>query len=158
MSTIFSGRYTAQTNESFAVFLIGMRINHLWMIHKWLPVFNAMGPMIATLMRHPEKGLLHTAFYFGPRGPLLIQYWRSAEELERFAREPSEPHLGAWKRFNQAVGKSGAVGIWHETYIMEPGKWEVVYGNMPKFGLGAAMEHAPVGPRTESAHQRRERK
>ena len=34
-----------------------------------------------------------------------------------------------------------AVGIWHETYLVEPNQFEVFYGNMPKFGLGAAMEH-----------------
>ncbi len=25
------------------------------------------------------------------------------------------------------------VGIWHETYLIEPGKFECVYGNMPPF-------------------------
>jgi hypothetical protein len=28
MAQIFSGRYTARTDEPFVVFLIGMRVNH----------------------------------------------------------------------------------------------------------------------------------
>lgn len=155
MSKIYPGRYTAHTSDGFVVFLIGMRINHLWRIHQWLPVFSAMGPMLATLYKNPEKGFLSAEFCLTARGPLLIQYWRSAEDLERFAREPSDPHLAAWARFNKAVGRSGAVGIWHETYVIEPGKWEVVYGNMPRFGLAKAVGHEPVGVRTESARQRR---
>ena len=30
----------------FVVFLIGLRINKPWMLHKWLPVFRAMPRMI----------------------------------------------------------------------------------------------------------------
>jgi cell shape-determining protein MreC len=32
--------------------------------------------------------------------------------------------------------KSNAVGIWHETYVIDPGKTENVYVNMPAFGFG----------------------
>ncbi|MEH2092747.1 MULTISPECIES: DUF4188 domain-containing protein [unclassified Nostoc] len=45
----------------------------------------------------------------------LIQYWRSFEDLERFARNLADAHLKAWQRFNQAIGADGSVGIWHET-------------------------------------------
>jgi hypothetical protein len=36
------------------------------------------------------------------------------------------------------VGKDGTVGTWHETYLIEPGKYECLYANMPLFGLAAA--------------------
>lgn len=38
VSIVFPGRYTAQLDGSFVVFIIGMRVNKLWAIHKWLPV------------------------------------------------------------------------------------------------------------------------
>ncbi len=85
---------------------------------------------------------------------MLIQYWRSFDELERFAREPSDPHLRAWQRFNKAVGKDGIVGSWHETYTVDPDQFECVYGNMPLFGLGAAMEHMEAVGRRETARLR----
>jgi hypothetical protein len=141
MANIFSGRYTAKTDEPFVIFLIGMRINQWWRFDKWIPVASAMPPMLTALFAHPEKGFLHGEFFWNFSGPALIQYWRSFEDLERFARQPSEPHLGPWKNFNQAIGSSGIVGIWHETYLVNPNQYECMYGNMPSFGLGAAMEH-----------------
>ncbi len=154
MSQIFAGRYTAHLTEPFVVFLIGMRVNKFWAFSKWMPTAAAMGPMLQTLYTHPDKGFMGgESFFFWP-GTALLQYWRSYEDLERFARQPSEPHLGAWKRFNQTVGADGSVGIWHETYLVQAGQYECLYGNMPAFGLARATQHVPaVGPR-ETARQR----
>ena len=119
---------------------------------------SAMTPMLTTLFTHPEKGFLHAEFFWNLNGPVLIQYWRSFEDLEHFARHPSEPHLEPWKKFNQAVGSNGIVGIWHETYMVNPNQFECVYGNMPLFGLGAAMEHAEATGARETAKIAFERK
>lgn len=154
MTKVFKGRYTAQTEESFVVFLIGMRINQWWRFDKWVPVAMSMTPMLKTLFTNPEKGFLHAEFFWNFSGPALLQYWRSFEDLERFARQPSDPHIGPWKRFNQAVGTNGIVGIWHETYLVEPGQFESVYGNMPKFGLGAALEHVQATGNRQTARMR----
>jgi hypothetical protein len=154
MDAIFNGRYTAQTDEPFVVFLIGMRINKWWRFDKWLPVASAMSPMLITLFKHPEKGFLHGEYFWNLHGPVLIQYWRSFDDLEKFAREPSDPHLGAWKKFNKAVGADGIVGIWHETYQVQPDDYECVYGNMPLFGLGAATRNVAATGRRETARLR----
>ena len=154
MTQIFNGRFTAKTEEPFVVFLIGMRINNFWRFDKWVPVANAMTPMLTTLFTHPEKGFLHAEMFFNFGTTAMLQYWRSFEDLEHFARHPSDPHIAAWKKFNQAVGADGSVGIWHETYSINPGQFESVYGNMPKFGLGAAMEHVEAIGRRETARKR----
>src|SRR5215469_3645196 len=138
MATIFKGRYTAQISEPFVVFMIGMRINKLWAVHKWIPTAAAMGPMLQELFTHPEKGLLGGRTFVGWRQVVLVQYWRSFEDLERFARGADDPHFPAWKRFNARVGyRDGAVGIWHESYVVQPGQYECIYGNMPVSGLAA---------------------
>jgi hypothetical protein len=85
---------------------------------------------------------------------MLISYWRSFDCLENFARNPSDPHLGAWRRFNQSVGTDGSVGIWHETYLVAAGQYEAVYGNMPVFGLAAATRHVPALGNKETARRR----
>jgi hypothetical protein len=144
----------AKTDEPFVVFLIGMRINKLWAVHKWLPVARAMVPMLMTLFEHPEKGFLGGYTTLGSGGPVMVQYWRSFEDLERFARSPSDPHQPFWRRFNQAIRGDGSVGIWHETYRVEPGNFEAFYSGMPRFGLGSVMEHVPVGNGRESARER----
>lgn len=154
MSNIFNGRYTAKTDQPFVVFLIGMRINKWWRLDKWLPVANAMTPMMQTLFTHPEKGFMHAEFFWNFSGPCIIQYWRSFEDLEQFARNPSDPHLGPWKKFNHAVGSDGIVGIWHETYMVNADQFECMYGNMPKFGLAAATGHVQAVGRRETARKR----
>jgi hypothetical protein len=154
MSEIFPGRYTAKTDQPFVVFLIGMRINKLWAIHQWWPVAKAMAPMLATLIRNPEKGFLGGRTLIGWRGPTLVQYWRSFEDLERFARSPGDPHQAAWKMFYQRVGTDGEVGIWHETYQVNPGQFECVYVNMPRHGLGQVMPLVPATGRRQAARDR----
>lgn len=154
MAQVAKGRYTAKMDEPFVVFIIGMRINKLLAVRKWLPTVQAMGPMLGELYRHPEKGFLGAEFFLYRRGPALVQYWRSFKDLERFARNPDEAHLPAWRRFNRSVGSDGSVGIWHETYLIEPGNYEAIYANMPPFGLARATEHVPAPGRRESARRR----
>ena len=144
MAAIFNGRYTAHIEGSFVVFLVGMRINRLRDIRRWWPIAQAMPPMLQTLQAHPDKGFLGGEnFIFWP-GSALLQYWRSFDDLERFARNPGDLHLAAWQRFNQSIGADGTVGVWHETYLVEAGQYECLYGNMPRFGLAGAADHVPA--------------
>lgn len=154
MAQVFAGRYTAQIDGPFVVFVIGMRVNRPWAVHKWLPVARAMGPMIRTLYQHPEKGFLGARTFMAGRVIMTLQYWRSFEDLERFARAKDDPHLAAWKRFNKAVGTDGSVGIFHETYLVQAGQYEAVYGNMPRFGLAEVAQHVPATGKRETARRR----
>jgi hypothetical protein len=142
----FSGRWTARIDDDFVVFLIGMRINRVRAVRRWLPVFMAMRPMLEHLERDPGSGLLAYRLAFaGPRSPLVVQYWRSFDDLERFARDRDAPHLTAWHDFNRLVGyDDGDAGIWHETFRVRAGDYEAIYGNMPRLGLAAAGTHEPL--------------
>ncbi len=62
MAAVIPGRYTAAVEGEFVVFLIGMRFNKIWKVHKWLPVATAMGPMLTALLQGPSKGLLGSVF------------------------------------------------------------------------------------------------
>jgi hypothetical protein len=154
MATIHPGRYTAEIEGDFVVFLIGVRLNRPWKLHHWWPVLFGMRRMLAELAAHPERGLLgaHTGLLNG--GPAVVQYWRSFEHLERFARDPASLHLPAWRWFNRAVKASGDVGIWHETYLVPAGRYEAIYGSMPRLGLAAAGDHVPIARRGETAVER----
>jgi hypothetical protein len=131
MPEIRKGRWTARTDAPFVVFLIGMRFNKLWKVHRWAPVFAAMPRMIAELERQPELGFLGADSWFG-RTILMVQYWRSFEDLEAYAKARDHAHLPAWAAFNRAVGADGDVGIFHETYQIAPGSYENIYANMPE--------------------------
>lgn len=150
------GRWTADltsNTDDVVVFLIGMRVNRPWKLAGWLPVFSAMPRMLRHLEQHPEKGLLGYRQALLP-APLLVQYWRSFADLERFARDKDDPHLEPWRRFNRRVGASGDVGIWHETYRVQSRNIESIYSNMPPTGLGAAYGLVPVGEGQHSAAAR----
>jgi hypothetical protein len=154
MAPIFPGRYTAQSEEPFVVFLIGMRVNRFFKLRSWLRVARAMPPMIAELKRNPELGLLHAEFFFYWRGVGVLQYWRSFDKLHAYAHARGAAHLPAWAEFNRCIGGNGSVGIWHETYSVQPGQYETVYANMPRFGLAAASRHLPATGRLEKALSR----
>ena len=151
MAPIIPRRVTAEIEGDLVVFLIGMEVNRPWKVHKWLPVFLAMPRMIRELERAPECGFL--GHVFGSR--VIVQYWRSFEHLEAYARDPEREHWPAWLDFNRRVGRSrGDVGIWHETYRVRAGEYECVYSGMPPFGLARAGRQADTEGIRESARGR----
>ena len=151
MARTFDERMCARIDGDFVVFLIGMRINKPWKVHKWLPVFTAMPRMLKELSAKPELGLLGYEMSM----KVIVQYWRSFDHLEAYARSREHEHLPDWKAFNQAIGRSrGDVGIWHETYKVRAGEYECVYSGMPAFGLGAATELMPATGQRDSARGR----
>ena len=147
------GRYSARVEGDFVVFLIGMRINRPWKVHRWLPIFASMPRMVRELERDPSSGFLGATQGLWTTGPSLVQYWRSFENLERYARNPNAEHLPAWRRFNREVRASGDVGIWHETYRVRAGEYEAVYGNMPRVGLARVGEYVPAGSTSTAARR-----
>jgi hypothetical protein len=151
--TVQPGRYTADVDGDFVVFLIGMRFNQPLKVRSWWPVVTAMPKMLRSLAQHPELGCLGTLQYFG-RTTMIVQYWRDFESLDRFARDKDLPHLEPWRRFNRAARASDAVGVWHETYRVAAGQYEAIYANMPAFGLARATRHVPVAAEGNFARQR----
>ena len=146
-------RVTAALEGDFVVFLIGMRINKPLLVHKWFPVAQAMPRMLKELNRQPDLGFIHAEMWFS-RTIILVQYWRSMEQLLAYAKNKEAEHLPAWRSFNQAIGTDGSVGIWHETYKASPGTYENVYVNMPPFGLGKAGVLQPATGGRQSASGR----
>lgn len=156
MAKVFPGRYTADVGtDGVVVFLIGMRFNHWWRIDKWFAVFVAMPRMLRELEQQEDSPLLGYHLWLGAsRNVMVQQYWRSVDELIAYASDSGAVHAEAWRRFNRRIGSDGSVGIWHETYHVNPGELEVLYGNMPRFGLAAATEHVPVTESRASARAR----
>ena len=156
MSQVFQGRYTAEVNRDFVVFIIGMRVNKWWLFHKWLPVAIAMPRMLTKLVQNKSLGMLGAESFlrFFPITTTLISYWESFEHLDQFASDKTLPHATAWSNFMRSVGSSGDVGIYHETYKVNRHEFESVYGNMPKFGLAAAFNHVPISKIKNEARNR----
>ena len=153
MADVIPGRRTHDYDGDLVVFLIGMGINKPWRPDLWLPVFLAMPAMLAELSKDKDSGLLGYRLTFGAGGPLLVQYWNSHEKLYRYASDRNAAHRPAWAAFNRrARNAPGAVGVWHETYLVE--RAESVYSGMPVTGLAAATSSVPVARRGQTAVER----
>jgi len=153
MAKTINQRMTAKIEGDFVVFLLGMRINRFWKFHKWIPVAMAMPKMLKELSMKPESGFLGFQM-FGGIPPVIIQYWKSFEHLEAYAKDRNGFHYPAWKAFNTKIKSNGDVGIWHETYKVTSGGYECIYNNMPKYGLGKVAELIPAVGKRELAGDR----
>ncbi|MFJ9405592.1 DUF4188 domain-containing protein [Streptomyces sp. NPDC101393] len=149
------GRTTAAATGDVVVFLLGMRINHFWAVHRWLPVFLAMPRMLRELSRDTSSGLLSYQLLSGsPKTYYVVEYWESKEKLLAYAAAPDKLHRPAWAKINRHLRKSGQhVGIWHETYVVPEGSYESIYGDMPPYGLGKAYGVAPLGDGVQAAER-----
>ena len=142
------GRFAGQLDGDFVVFLIGARLSWRHPVAGFLDLGGRRGMrhMLDHLVERPEKGLLGFQMGF----PTIVQYWRSFDHLEAFARDDADPHTAAWRNYWKRVGRSTRTGIWHETYLVRAGEYEAVYGNMPPFGLGKAGRLVPLSEITRA--------
>lgn len=133
---------TAEIDGDFVVFLIGARFNKRHLVQSFMDLGGRRGMkhMLDFLVSHPDRGLL--AYEMGI--PTIVQYWRSLDHLEAFANNKDDPHLEVWRQYWRRVGRSDRTGIWHETFLVNAGNYEAVYGNMPPRGLGKAGRLVPV--------------
>ena len=152
-------RRMADVTGPVTVFLVGMRINSLRRPRAWLPVARAMGPMMQELFRDPSLGLLNARSEWSGRTITVVTYWRSFQHLERYAHSGSHAHRPAWTAFYRSAGSSGgAVGLFHETFTVQPGTAESLYVDMPDgFGLGGAVGMVPIGGSLNAARERLDR-
>ncbi len=81
MVEIIKERMTVANEQELVVFLIGMRVNKVWKVQKWMPVAAAMARMLKELNEHPEMGFLGAESTLNFPTTLMVQYWRSFEDL-----------------------------------------------------------------------------
>lgn len=150
--------------DGVVVFQIGMTLRRPHRVDLWGPVFAAMGRMLTELNRNRaahapgeegDLGFLGATTLVGIKGPWVVQYWRSTEQLYEYARMSDRLHVPAWKAFNAAArAHPEVVGIWHETYEVPAEGIETIYGNGARVGLGAAIGTVPRSARGITARDR----
>jgi hypothetical protein len=142
MAKAVQGRQAAEIDGDFVVFLIGAGFDLLHPIRMIRDLGGRRGMlhMLKYLSAHPEKGLL--GYEIGL--PTIVQYWRSFEHLEAFAKDEDDPHLAAWRNYWRRVRSSNRSSIWHETYLVRAGEYEAIYANTPLRGLGKAGRLVPL--------------
>src|SRR6266540_4683013 len=144
----------ARRSEPFAVFMFGMRLNHARGLARFLWGRRVLRRILADLRAHQEQGFLAGQVYRSGRTLIVVQYWESFDALDGYARDHALPHRRAWQRYLREALHDPAVGLWHETYLADPGSWEGVYVNMPPWGLGAGVELLEMRTTSGSARER----
>jgi hypothetical protein len=148
MPDIKQGRWTAEIDGDFVVFVIGAQVNtrHVLRTFRDLGGKRGMPYMLKSLSEQPDTGFL--GYEMSTFGGLIVQYWRSFEHLERFANDKDDVHSIVWRNYWKRVGKDTRSGIWHETYLVRAGEYEAIYGNMRPIGLGKATTLVPLSAST----------
>lgn len=140
---IQKGRYTTPVDGEIVVYFVGLRINKPWLVHRWWPTMRAVAKMLHELKEEPALGMLAVRSFPTGRNVTVLQYWRSYEDLQRYA--DANRHQQAFEYYFRKQYKTGALGIFHETYVVPANSYEAIFVHMPEFGLGKALTRIPAG-------------
>src|SRR5690349_23573285 len=107
--------------------------------------------MLAALEQAKSEGLLLNRPVMSEEGPLLIQYWRSYEDLDRWARK--QPHSRWWRWLQEHAGQGAS--FYHEIYVA--GTAEAIYerGSRPVGPALFCMTEAVKGGQGHSKERQR---
>jgi len=144
MSEIIDEQVTAELDGGFVVFRLGTRINTLWKVHKWFPIFRAARKMVDEVDADSDSGLLAFERRVGMRALEIVQYWRSFEDLRNYALDSEFSHAPSMKSTMEQMERCDDVGIWHELYVIGDDSYETAYHNTPPTGLGTAGTLSPA--------------
>ena len=136
------GRWTAELDGDFVVFLIGAAVHDPAVTTEVSGLPMAMVDMLDELEADPSKGLLGYTRHGEPGNGVLVQYWRSFEALEAYARNPDAGtrRLACVEPLDRRPRRSR---IWHETFKVSAGNYEAIYQNMPVMGLRRPVDRSP---------------
>jgi heme-degrading monooxygenase HmoA len=130
-------------DEKIVVFLLGFKINHpLGILAPHIAKINEANIQMWKELDKtaPESGYYGSSEWTqrDPRGGvevLTISYWRSTDDVHRFAYGPT--HRKIWDFWNANVKDLKHLGIEHEIFEVDKHKWEGVYLNAQPTLMGA---------------------
>lgn len=149
-------RVTHAYEGDVTLFLVGLRIHQPWRLDIVGRVSRAMGPMLVELTRDADElGYLGGRTVLDGLGPTVMTWWRSPEDLHRYAADGGRRHRPAWGAFYGYAAKAPrAVTIWHETYAVPAGGHESAYVGPKPRGLASIAGTVPIARRGERARER----
>lgn len=131
---VIPGRRHATIEGDFVVFLIGARANRkIDLTFKWMG--DSMQNMVKELEDNPSLGYLGSESFVGTTGTLLVQYWKTVEDVNAYAKDASRKHFGTWMEMSKLGKASPDYAFWHETYKVSAGNYENIYVNCPDMML-----------------------
>ncbi|KAL3893513.1 MAG: hypothetical protein SGARI_008130 [Bacillariaceae sp.] len=136
---VVRGRKMAKIEGDFVVFHIGFRPNNkIDKFSKWMG--DAFESMVEELENDPKLGFLGGEFYAGTTGTFMVQYWKSTDQLNAYARDSTNRHASPWAKLMKMGRESADYGFWHETFEVQAGQYESIFVNCPPMLLGNCHE------------------
>ncbi len=140
------GQFHADASaEKVVIFLLGAKSNHP--LGLFAPNFKKIGDYLASMVAQLDQssddccqGFLGGSSWTsqdknGATEFLLISYWRSVDDVHRYATGPL--HREAWDWWQATVKQNDHIGINHEIFEADAHHWESVYLNFQPTLLGA---------------------
>lgn len=142
-------RQAVELEDGVVIYINGIRLNRLRGLPQYLMANWKVAKMFRRLEADPDSGFLgYEPALMGPRHGAAIQYWRSLEDLERFASDREDMHAPAWRWFNRV--DDGSIGLWSELYVIGPDDYETFFRNVEGVGLSRFGDLVPM-----AEHERR---
>ena len=120
---------------------------------------DAFMAMNKELESDPEKYGFYGAQTYVSANPrvdtvMTVQYWRSQEHLNAYARDGMSKHLPEMQMAGGTMKASAHIGLWHESFAVREGEYESIYVNCPRMLLGKAGVLVPATGRKRTARGR----
>jgi hypothetical protein len=116
-----TGAYIAQLWEHPHLCLAIFGVQYFTPEGRDLYISSGIGDELFASLGSGPEGLLLNRPLVGPDGPMLLQYWRSWTDLDRYARQI--PHTRWWKWLVENCGSG--ISFYHEIY--QPRAAEAIY-------------------------------
>jgi len=138
------GNFHAEpSSEKIVVFMLGFKSNHPLGI--FAPHVKEVGDSFSRMISELEKAGPDSGYYGGSAWTsqdkngatenLILSYWRSTEDVHRYAYSPL--HRETWDWWNKHIKEVDHIGINHEIFEVEKKHWEAIYVNFQPTLLGA---------------------
>ena len=122
MPLILGNASAAEGDQNHVLFLIGLEFDSLWRVGDWLPVAKAGSSMFKELDANADVGLIGRDTCLG-QTTILIEYWRSLEDLQAYALDDKAGDFPAWRDFQKTTDAADSVRVWHEAYEVKQGEY-----------------------------------
>jgi len=84
-------------------------------------------------------------------GPMMVQYWRSQEHLNKWAKSALRAHLKPMIESRKHISQGNIYGFWHESYHIHAGEYDTVYSNMSRVLFGKVGDIYPLTGKLRTA-------
>jgi hypothetical protein len=143
---------SAPLEAPVCLFMVGMQCRSWRSFWKIPLIARRMKQMQKELKNDRESGLIWGENFTSQRPftTLYLSYWKSSDHINRFVTDKKFSHLSSVKEYFQRFRDDPDIGVWHETYEVDPQKTENLYFGMAPFGVSAFLKTVEINSKNRN--------